>query len=73
MQQNTKEKTFHFRKEYENQYIRLYREVHGEDSQDISAVVSRLSNFSLLNYMNVLLIKKDCIPFTANELKMKLA
>lgn len=62
----------HKRKDYEAQYIRLYKEVHGNDGQDISATVSRLSNFSLLNYMNVLLVKKDCIPFTPNELKMKL-
>jgi len=62
----------HKRVDYEKQYIKLYKEVHGEDSQDIAAVVSRLSNFSLLNYMNVLLVKKDCIPFTANELKRKL-
>lgn len=63
---------YHKRKDYEAQYIRLYKEVHGNDGQDISATVSRLSNFSLLNYMNVLLVKKDCIPFTNEELEIEL-
>lgn len=69
MQQNTKEKTYHFRKEYENQYIRLCEEVNNSKPSNLKA----LSDFQLLNNMNILLIKKDCIPFTNEELEMDLA
>jgi membrane-anchored protein YejM (alkaline phosphatase superfamily) len=58
----------HKRADYEKQYIRLHQEVH----QSIPSNLKALSDYQLLNNMNVLLIKKDCIPFTNEELEMEL-
>jgi len=59
----------HKRAEYEAQYIRLHEEVNQSKPSNLKA----LSDYQLLNNMNVLLIKKDCIPFTNEELEMELS
>lgn len=59
---------YHKRKDYEAQYVKLYREVHGNRPNNLQA----LSDYQLLKNMNVLLIKKDCIPFTDEELETEL-
>lgn len=59
----------HKREDYEAQYIRLHEEVH--QSKPFNLIT--LSDYQLLKNMNVLLIKKDCIPFTDEELEMELA
>lgn len=58
----------HKRKDYEQQLIRLHEEVY----QDRPHCLISLSDYELLKNMNVLLIKKDCIPFTDEELEMEL-
>jgi hypothetical protein len=62
---------YHSRSSYEQLYGKLYAEERG-DGAKVHNVLSRLSDYQLLNLMNHELERLGCMTYNAEELEMEL-
>lgn len=62
---------YHTRSSYEQLYRRLYSEERA-DGAKVHNVLSRLSDYQLLNLMNHELERLGCMPYNADELEREL-
>ena len=60
----------HKRKDYEEQYLRLYKEAF---KVDYSERLNIIPDYRLLSLINGLLVHFKCVPFTTEELEMELS